>query len=53
MEIKKQAKKSLKKEVKELNEKIKTLNEKMPEVRLRGGDDNIYEKRYWSLRKGG
>ena len=43
-EIKKQAKKSLKKEVKELNEKIKTLNEKMPEVRLRGGDDKNYCK---------
>lgn len=43
-EIKKQAKKSLKKEVKKLNKEIKTLNEEMPEVRLRGGDDKNYCK---------
>ncbi len=43
-EIKKQAKKSLKREVKNLQEELQTLKKEMPQIRIIGGDDKTYAK---------
>ena len=43
-EIKKQAKKSLKREVKNLQEELQTLKKEMPQIRIIGGDDKKYAK---------
>ena len=43
-EIKKQTKKSLKREVKNLQEELQTLKKEMPQIRIIGGDDKTYAK---------
>ena len=43
-EIKKQAKKILKREVKNLQEELQTLKKEMPQIRIIGGDDKTYAK---------